>query len=145
MVPASTPNTGLNAPNQPVWPVQPVFKPVQNIGVSVPVHIPRQYIPASTVQYPLPCMQLKVIVTSILIRCSYLMSATFNDEWSVEHYIYPKSLVSSWKEWGKCLIRQASFDIQHDNPLPGRRRTERIKRTFPFKKWGLEKLRETWV
>ena len=37
------------ARNQPVWPIQPVFKPVRNIGILIPVYVPIWYIPAGTV------------------------------------------------------------------------------------------------
>ena len=30
------------------WPVRPVFKPVRNVDVSIPVYIPVRYIPADT-------------------------------------------------------------------------------------------------
>ena len=34
--------------NQPVWPIRLVFKPVRNVGISIPVYVPVQYIPTCT-------------------------------------------------------------------------------------------------
>ena len=50
-VPTSTLGTGRYcsklADMASTWLVQPVFKPVWHIGISIPVYIPIQYIPAS--------------------------------------------------------------------------------------------------
>ena len=49
-VPASTPGTSRYCSKLAgTWLVRPVFKPVRNVDVSIPVYIPVQYIPADTV------------------------------------------------------------------------------------------------
>ena len=52
-VPAGTPGTGRYcmklAGMASTWSVRPVFKPVRNVDISIPVYILVRYIPAGTV------------------------------------------------------------------------------------------------
>ena len=36
------------ARKRPVWPIRLVFKPVRNVGISIPVYVPVWYIPTRT-------------------------------------------------------------------------------------------------
>ena len=105
------------------WPVRSVFKPIQNIDVSIPVYIPVQYIPASTasigtVLITLVCLPIYIYIyitfrTKYKLLKNYEIWQFFLSKVCTEGEVLSPQLVTSIKNWNINKILLGTFDFSN--------------------------------